>query len=226
MVTTTPSSMVMTMDIMSATPISCFMTLYRLGVYPDGSARLEAPQGEVDVVGCLHRRRRQLNARPDLGSQTACDVPADEHAHRVAQGSVVHAPLHQGLLGVEPLRVADGELEPVRSDSSMSSSASSRVSPIGFSRSTCLPALSAALRHRVVGRLRGGGDHHGLDVGVGHEAPGSRRWRWRRRSRLPPRQADPVGSRRDETDLTSGLSAAVTARMPPHQPVPITATSI
>src|SRR5258708_38536756 len=64
-----------------------------------------------EVVRRLHGRRRELDAAADLRAQAARDVPADERAHRLADGAVADQLPHVGVLRVEALRIADGELE-------------------------------------------------------------------------------------------------------------------
>ena len=78
-------------------------------------------------------------------------------------------PLGQRLLGVEPLRVADGELErrPLGQRDQL-------VGLVERERDRLLQqhvlaGLEGGLGDRVVGRLRRGRDHHRLDVGVGHQ---------------------------------------------------------
>jgi len=57
----------------------------------------------------FHRGRRELHASADLLAEVARDVAAYQRGDGLADGAVLERPLHIGELGVEALRIADGE---------------------------------------------------------------------------------------------------------------------
>ena len=76
-------------------------------------------------------------------------MPADHDRHHLAKRAVGDLLLDVGELGVEALRIADGEFEPPRRASVISSSASHSSMAMGFSRHV-LAGSETVARDRVV----------------------------------------------------------------------------
>src|SRR5205823_12327237 len=70
-----------------------------------------APQHEIEIVRGLHRGGREPDAAADLLAQITGNVPAHQRTHRSSDRAVADRLAHIRELGIEPLRIADRELE-------------------------------------------------------------------------------------------------------------------
>ena len=84
-----------------------------LRIDPHRLGGLQQPHHEVEVVRRFHHHRRQPHAARDLLAERARQMPADQHRHDLAERAVDDLLLGVGDLGVEALRIADGEFQVV-----------------------------------------------------------------------------------------------------------------
>ena len=84
-----------------------------LRVHPHRLGRLEAPEDEVEVVGRLHRGRRELGPAGDFLAQAARDVAAHQGTDRLPDRAVGDRLLDVREFVIEALRVSDRELDAV-----------------------------------------------------------------------------------------------------------------
>ena len=148
-------------------------------------------------------------------------MTADQHAHGVAEGAVVDAALGEGLLGVEPLRVTDGQLEVLGVGKGDQLVGLIQRDGEGLLQQDVLAGLEGRLGDGEPLLLGRGGDEQGLDFGVGDQLLPVRGGGGRvGLCRISASRSGLISARWSEP--TSGLLAAATARMPPHHPTPMT----
>ena len=131
-----------------------------------GLAGSEQPHHEVQVVRRLHHHRRQPHAACDLLAERPRQMPAHQHRHDLAERAVLDLLLGVGDLGVEALRIADGEFQVVALGERDQLVGLPQLQRDRLLQHHVLAGLQAVARDRVVVRLRRGRDEHHRDVVV------------------------------------------------------------
>ena len=129
------------------------------------------PTNSIQVVRGFHCGRRKLDAAADLLAQIARDVPAHQRAHRPTDRPVTDRFSDVGELGIEPLRIADGEFELAlarRGDELIGFGKGQRKR---FFEEYVLAGGETLARHRIVRRFRSGRDDQRFNLRVGDQLP-------------------------------------------------------
>ena len=127
---------------------------------------LQQPEHEIEIVGRLHHHRRQLHALGDLLAEPAAEMPAHHHRDHLAERAVGDLLLGVGELGVEALRIADGELEPAALGERDQLVRLPQLHRDRLFQQHVLAGLEAVARDREMGLLRRGADIDHGDVRV------------------------------------------------------------
>src|SRR5262249_49763296 len=122
--------------------------------------------------GRFHGWGGQLDAAADLVAQPAGDVAADQRADRLADGAVLDRALDVGELRIEPLGVADGEEEALRSREGDELVGFGEGERDRFFQEDVLAREQALLRHRMVGGLGRGADQDRVEIARPEELAG------------------------------------------------------
>ena len=195
-----------------------------LRIDADRLGRLEQPHHEVEVVRALHHHRRKPHPARDLLAERPRQMPADQHRHHLAERAVDDLLLGVGDLGVEALRIADGEFQVVALGEHDQLVGFPQLERDRLLQHHVLAGAQAVARDRVVVRFRRGRDEHHRDVvvvddvlvvGVAVAGLYSAFTSARRSGRMSQRCSL----------STSAVRASVSARVPPTHPTPMTAAS-
>ena len=137
-----------------------------LRIDPHRLGGLQQPHHEVEVVRRFHHHRRQPHAAGDLLAEPPRQMPADQHGHDLAERAVDDLLLGVGDLGVESLRIADGEFQVVAPGEHDQLVGLPQLQRDRLLQHHVLAGLEAVARDRIVVDLRRGRDEHHRDVVV------------------------------------------------------------
>jgi hypothetical protein len=129
------------------------------------------PEDEIDVVGRFHDGRRQVDASSDLVAERAGEMSAHQRRHRPSQRAVRKAFLHVRELGIEPLRVADRELELGRPGERHQLVGLLQLEPHRLLEEHVLARKQAVARERIVSLLGRRGHDDRVHVRTAEELP-------------------------------------------------------
>ncbi len=136
-----------------------------------GLRGLQQPEHEVEIVRRFHYDWGEPHALADLGAERAGDMTAHQHGDNLAERAVGDFLLGESDLRIEPLRIADGELQVVALGRHDQLVGFPQLERDRLFQQHVLSGAQAVARDREVVRFRRGRDVDDRDVLVLDDVP-------------------------------------------------------